>query len=104
MKGLSNNQLKLIALVCMTLDHLGMLFFPSCLWLRLIGRLAMPIFGFMIAEGCAHTSNQKRYLLTIVSMAVLYQVVFLVAEGSLYQCMFITFSLSIALIFLVKRV
>ena len=104
MKGLSNNQLKLIALVCMTLDHLGMLFFPSCLWLRLVGRLAMPIFGFMIAEGCAHTSNQKRYLLTIVSMAVLCQVVFFVAERSLYQCIFVTFSLSIALIFLVKRV
>ncbi len=104
MKGLSNNQLKLIALVCMTLDHMGMILFPGCLVLRQIGRLAMPIFGFMIAEGCAHTSNRKRYLLSLISMAVLCQLVSFMAEGSLYQCIFVTFSLSVGLIFLVQRV
>ena len=104
MKGLSNNQLKLIALVCMTLDHIGMILFPGCLVLRQIGRLAMPIFGFMIAEGCAHTSNKKRYLLSLVSMAILCQLVSFVAEGTLYQCIFVTFTLSVILIFLVQKV
>ena len=101
---LSNNQLKLIALICMTLDHIGMILFPRCLEFRLIGRLAMPIFGFMIAEGCAHTSNKKKYLFTIASMAVLCQLVFFITEGSLYQCIFVTFSLSIILIYLVQQV
>lgn len=103
MKKLSNNQLKLIAVVCMTLDHIGMVLCPECLVLRLIGRLAMPVFGFMIAEGCAHTSNKKKYLLTIASMAALCQLVFFITEGSLYQCIFVTFSLSIVLIYLVQR-
>lgn len=103
MKKLSNNQLKLIALVCMTLDHIGVILLPGCLELRMIGRLAMPIFGFMIAEGCAHTSNKKKYLLSLVSMAVLCQLVFFFAEGSLYQCIFVTFSLSVALIYLVQQ-
>lgn len=103
MKKLSNNQLKLIALLCMTLDHMGLILFPGCIVLRQIGRLAMPIFGFMIAEGCAHTSNQKRYFLSVVSMAALCQLVSFIAEGTLYQCIFVTFSLSIALIFLVQK-
>ena len=103
MKKLSNNQLKLIALLCMTLDHVGMILFPRCLELRMIGRLAMPIFGFMIAEGCAHTSDKKKYLLSLVSMAALCQLVFFIAEGSLYQCIFVTFSLSVVLIYLVQQ-
>ncbi len=104
MKKLSNNQLKLIALLCMTLDHIGMILFPKCIEFRMIGRLAMPIFGFMIAEGCAHTSNKKKYLLSLVSMAALCQIVFFFAEKSLYQCIFVTFSLSVVLIYLVQRV
>ena len=61
--GLTGNQLKLIALFAMTCDHVGMQIFPQLLWLRMIGRLAMPIYAFMIAEGCRHTRNRKKYLL-----------------------------------------
>ena len=57
MKGLTNNQLKLIALVTMTLDHIGVVLFPQAQWLRIVGRLAFPIFAYMIAEGCRHTAN-----------------------------------------------
>ena len=51
--GLSNNQLKILAMVAMTLDHVGAYLFPHVLWLRLVGRLAFPVYAFMIAEGCA---------------------------------------------------
>ena len=97
---LNGNQLKLLALLTMTCDHIGMQLFPQALWLRCIGRLAMPIFAFMIAEGCRHTRSRKRYLLSILAVAALCQIVYLVAMGSLYMCIMVTFSLSVALIYL----
>ena len=96
--GLTGNQLKIIAMIAMTCDHAGMQLFPQLLWLRLIGRLAMPIYAYMIAEGCRHTRNRRKYLLRLLGMGVLCQAVYFVAMGSLYQCILITFSLSVLMI------
>lgn len=96
--GLTGNQLKIIAMVTMTCDHVGLQLLPQLLWLRLLGRLAMPIYAYMIAEGCRHTRNRKKYLLRLLGLGALCQVVYLVAMGSLYQCILITFSLSVMLI------
>ncbi len=96
--GLTGNQLKIIAMVTMTCDHVGMQIFPQLLWLRLIGRLAMPIYAYMIAEGCRHTRDRKKYLMRLLGMGALCQAVYLVAMGSLYMCILITFSLSVLLI------
>lgn len=101
-KGLSGNQLKLIALAAMTVDHIGVHFFPNVLLLRIIGRLALPIFAYMIAQGCRYTRNKARYLGTIAAVAALCQVVYFVAMGSLYQCILVTFSLSIGLIYVLE--
>ena len=49
--GLTGNQLKLIALFAMTCDHVGLQLLPDVLILRILGRLALPIFAYMIAEG-----------------------------------------------------
>lgn len=99
LKILSGNQLKIIALLAMTCDHVGVHLFPQYRLLRIIGRLAMPIFAYMIAEGCRYTKNRGRYLMTIAAFAALCQIVYFVAEKSLYQCILVTFSLSICLIF-----
>ena len=98
--GLTGNQLKIIAMITMTVDHVGMQLFPRLLWLRIIGRLAMPIYAYMIAEGCRHTRDRKKYLLRLLGMGALCQIVYLVAMGSLYQCILITFSMSVGLIWL----
>ena len=102
-KGLSGNQLKLIALVTMTIDHIGLTLFPQVLWWRLVGRLAFPIYAFLVAEGCLHTRSMPKYLRSMGLMALLCQVVYFVAMGSLYQCILVTFSLSIALCMVVKK-
>ena len=47
---LSNNALKIIAALAMLADHAGYLLFPDVTVLRIIGRLAFPIFAFTIAE------------------------------------------------------
>ena len=57
--GLTGNQLKLIALFAMTCDHVGLQLLPNVLILRILGRLALPIFAYMIAEGCRYTRNRK---------------------------------------------
>lgn len=102
-KGLSGNQLKLIALVTMTIDHIGLTLFPQVLWWRLVGRLAFPIYAFLVAEGCLHTRAMPKYLRSMASMALLCQVVYLIAMDSWYQCILVTFSLSIALCMVVKK-
>ena len=96
--GLTGNQLKILAMIAMTCDHVGVQLFPQTLWLRLVGRLAMPIYAFMIAEGCRHTRDRKKYFLRLFSMGALCQVVYFVAMGSLYMCILITFSLSVMMI------
>ena len=98
--GLTGNQLKIIAMITMTCDHVGVQLFPHLVWLRYIGRLAMPIYAFMIAEGCRHTRDRKKYLLRLLGLGVLCQVVYLLAMKSLYMCILITFSMSVGLIWL----
>ena len=100
MKGLlNNNQLKIIALITMTIDHIGVILFPNLKILRIIGRLAFPIFAYMIAEGAKYTKNRPKYLLTISLTALICQLVYYFAERSLDQCILVTFTASIILIY-----
>lgn len=96
---LTANQLKLLALVTMTVDHIGAYLLPHVLLLRIIGRLALPVYAYMIAEGCKHTRNRRKYLLQMAGMAALCQLVYFFAMESLYQCILVTFTLSILLIY-----
>ncbi len=100
---LSNNQLKVIAMVSMLIDHIGMILFPRVLLFRILGRLAMPLFAYMIAEGCRYTRNRPRYLLMLASFAALCQVAYAVSNSSLYQNILVTFSMAVAVIFSVDR-
>lgn len=100
---LTNNQLKILAMLTMTVDHVGLQLLPQYPILRIIGRLSFPIFAYMIAEGCHYTKNRQKYLLTLAGMALLFQLVYFSAMGSLYQGIFVTFTLSTALIFSIDR-
>lgn len=95
----TGNQLKIIALVTMTCDHVAKMFFPESQLLLILGRLALPIFAWMIAEGCTYTRNRRAYLAQLGGLALLCQVVFFVTEGSLYMCILVTFTLSVLLIY-----
>lgn len=97
--GLTGNQLKILAMAAMTCDHVGLQLLPRFGVLRILGRLALPIYAYMIAEGCRYTHDRKRYLLRILVLAAVCQAVYFLAMGSLYQCILVTFSLSICLIY-----
>ena len=103
-RGFTGNELKILAMITMTIDHIGMVLFPQFRLLRIIGRLAMPIYAYMIAEGCRHTRSRARYFFRVAAMAALCQVVYYIADGSLYQCILVTFSLSILVICAVENV
>ena len=64
-KLISGNQLKILAAIFMVIDHVGLMFFPSMIIFRCIGRLSMPIFAFMISEGARYTRNKLKYFLVI---------------------------------------
>ena len=81
---LSSFWLKIIALLTMTIDHVGIILQgleiqPIGDIFRIIGRIALPLFCFMIAEGAIHTKNFRKYALRLGIMA---SVVSLIIIGS----------------------
>jgi len=70
------NLLKLIAIVTMTIDHVGHFIFPTEAWFRLAGRLAAPIFTYLIVIGLKNTANLRKYVFRLAILAVVSQVVF----------------------------
>lgn len=65
-RGLTGTQLKWVALVTMIIDHVGLSLVETgtaLYWsMRLIGRLAFPLYCFLVVEGFCHTRDVKRYL------------------------------------------
>ena len=102
-RPLSGNALKIIAAITMTLDHMGLMLFPRILLLRILGRLAMPIFAFMIAEGCKYTRNRKKYFGMVFGLGAVCQTVYWFVDHDLYFSILITFSLSILLIYALQN-
>lgn len=89
--------IKIIAAVSMLIDHVGLIFFPTLPVLRILGRLAFPIFAFCIAEGFCHTRNKKRYFLQIFVLGAVCQLVYFIVDGSMYLGVLISFSAAILL-------
>lgn len=86
-KTLNANQLKLIAILAMTIDHVAWAVFPGLqtVWyvyaLHIIGRLTAPIMWFFIAEGCRCTRDIKRYAGRLLLFAVVSHFAYAFAFG-----------------------
>lgn len=74
-KGLSQEGLKLIACVTMLIDHIGASLIPA-IWLRVVGRIAFPIYCFLLAEGVYYTRNPKRYTVRLLIGLILSEIPF----------------------------
>ena len=81
-KGLSQEGLKILACVTMLVDHAALLFGGSP-WLRAIGRLAFPIYCFLLTEGIRHTRDVRRYLSRLLFAAIVSEPIY---DLVLYPC------------------
>lgn len=73
--------LKIIALITMLCDHAGKMLFPQYRIMRVIGRIAFPIYAYCIAAGCVYTHDPFKYLKRIVLLALISQPIYAVAMG-----------------------
>ncbi len=73
---LSAWSLRVLAMACMLCDHLWATIIPGNDWLTWVGRLAYPVFAFLLAEGFRHTGNFKKYWGRMALFAVLSEVPF----------------------------
>ena len=106
--NISSAGLHILGMGFMLCDHLWAMLFPAEEWLTCLGRIAFPIFAFMIVEGYTHTHDLRRYLLRMLVWALLAEIPFdLMYSGSLFypyhQNVLWTFLLSLLLIHLMEK-
>lgn len=106
-KPLSHEMLKLVACMTMLVDHLGAVFFPSPVF-RIIGRVAFPIYAFLLCEGAEHTRSPEKYLGRLALGALLAELPFdfLFFGGFTWehQSVMVTLLLGSCMIFLGRKI
>jgi hypothetical protein len=70
-----------IAMLTMLIDHVGAIFFPGQAGLRIIGRIAFPIYAYALVQGYQYTSSRPKYLLRLIGLALVAQLPFQLALG-----------------------
>lgn len=99
--------LKLIALTSMIIDHYGAIFHGDIMIYRIIGRLAFPIYAFLLVEGYFHTRNIRKYGLRLLLFAFISEVPFDYAfYGGLsfaHQNIFFTLFLGLIAIYILDK-
>lgn len=79
--SIRREELTLLAAFTMTLDHIGLCMDPTmsttlCVVLRSAGRLAMPIYCFLLAEGFCRSTHRGRYLARLGLLALVSELPF----------------------------
>ena len=108
LKCLNASHLKIIAMVCMLIDHIWATLVSGNLWMTCVGRIAFPIFAFQVAEGYAHTKNFKRYLLRMFLFALAAELPYNLMHGGwwfspLGQNVMFSFCLSLLIIRVIDK-
>lgn len=106
--GVTSAALHIMAMLFMLCDHLWAMVVSGNDWLTCIGRLAFPIFAFMIVEGYFHTRSLKKYAGRMLLCAVLSEIPFNLAVGSsvvypVHQNVLWTFLIGLLLIHLNEK-
>ena len=97
-KIFSNFDLKILAIITMTIDHIGAIIYPNIDAFRIIGRISFPIFCFLLVEGFKHTHNRFRYFIRLLLFAIITQPIYDYAFNNYELNILFTFSLSFLLL------
>lgn len=106
--GLSGSALKVIAMISMVIDHIALYLLEhgTVLYetMRCIGRIAFPVFAFLIAEGFIHTRSRYRYFFTLLGFAVISEIPWYLLNGAdgTYNVMF-TLALGLATLMVLEN-
>ena len=126
-KILDGSMLKIIAIITMFIDHCGLILFSRLdfatepfltlgskeisiyFLMRKIGRLAFPIFCFLITEGFIHTRNKKRYGFTLLIFAIISEIPYnLMVSGKIFylggQNIYLTLFLGFFCLYLIEKI
>ena len=99
--------LKLIALVTMIIDHYGAIFQSNTEMYRIVGRIAFPIYAFLLVEGYLHTSNVKRYAGRLLLFAFISEVPFDLAFNGqiefMHQNIFFTLFIGLVTMYFIDK-
>ncbi len=110
---LSGSQLKWIALFSMIIDHTAMVLISRSAYpimytfMRSIGRLAFPIYCFLLVEGFYHTHCFWKYAVSLGIFAILSEIPYNLVKGNLFfpsrQNVFFTLFLGLLMIKLMQK-
>lgn len=100
--------LKWIAVLTMVIDHVGAILFPDQIWMRVIGRVAFPVYAYCLAEGFRYTSDYRRYLGRLALFAILSEIPFDLAFYGVpfsfaHQNVFFTLTLGLILLWVLEH-
>ena len=73
--------LKIIAIATMVIDHVAVILYPNILILQIIGRLAFPLFAYLVVLGVESTKKTRKYMATLLVFAAISQVPYYLAFG-----------------------
>lgn len=106
--GIDSFALKIIAVLSMMADHIGAVLFPEQVIFRVVGRLAFPIFAYLLVEGFFYTRDIKRYMYRMGALALLSEIPFdLTANGVIlefgHQNIFFTLFIGLAMMYFLLK-
>ena len=82
------NLLKLIAIATMLIDHMGAVLFTQYHIMRLIGRIAFPIFAYCMAVGMVYSHDRLSYVKRVVMLALISQPIYVIAMNHTNAAMY----------------
>jgi hypothetical protein len=98
---LGRDCLKVIAIITMTIDHVGAFLYPEHVVLRIIGRIAFPIFGYLLILGTESTRDTRAYFLRLIAFAAISQIPYFLVQGyEPFEVLNIFFTLAFGVMFL----
>lgn len=107
--GINSFYLRIFAMAAMLMDHLWATIVTGNSWMTYVGRLAYPIFAFLLVEGFFHTKNLKKYMLRMLLFAVISEIPFNIITGGgiifpFHQNVLFTFLLGLSIMWVLEKI